>query len=192
MNNSTAQPAPYAEASTTTNGLPTRTPLNDSPLDWRPGSKPRQKPCARVLNAFLATQQAHLLELRAALVNSLNGIARETRAENGDRLALTTHIGDAGTDAYDRDFALALLSDGTNALVEIDHALSRIDAGTYGFCEMSGRPIPESRLEAIPFARYTVECQSQVEKDRKLPGRFHSSQSPFPFGEEEADENEEL
>lgn len=165
---------------------------DDSSLDWRPGTSSRQKPCTRVLNAFLATQQAHLLELREALVNSLNGIARETRAEIGDRPALTTHIGDAGTDAYDRDFALGLLSEGTNALVEIDHALARIDAGRYGLCEMSGRPIPEPRLKAIPFARYTVECQSQVEKDRKMLGRFHSSQSPSPFREEEADENEEL
>jgi RNA polymerase-binding transcription factor DksA len=105
---------------------------------------------------------------------------------------LTTHIGDAGADAYDRDFALTLLSEGTNALVEIDHALARIDAGTYGFCEMSGRPIPERRLKAIPFARYSVECQSQVEKDRKLLGRTHFSQSPVPFWEDEVDQSADL
>ena len=47
-------------------------------------------------------------------------------------------------------------------------ALKRIDAGTYGVCEMSGKQIAHARLEAIPFARYTVECQAQIEKQNKV------------------------
>ena len=49
-----------------------------------------------------------------------------------------------------------------------DEALKRIDFGTYGVCEMSGKPIAHARLEALPFARYTVECQSQIEKQGKV------------------------
>jgi RNA polymerase-binding transcription factor DksA len=77
------------------------------------------------------------------------------------------HQADAGSDAYDRDCALSLLSQEQDALYEIEEALKRVDAGTYGICEMSGKPIPHARLEAIPFARFTVECQTQIEKRKK-------------------------
>jgi len=77
------------------------------------------------------------------------------------------HQADAGSDAYDRGFALSLLSQEQDALYEIEEALKRVDAGTYGICEMSGKPIPHARLEAIPFARFTVECQTQIEKQKK-------------------------
>jgi RNA polymerase-binding transcription factor DksA len=117
------------------------------------------------------------------------GVARETRADNSESSPFSTHNGDAGSDACDRDFALSLLSQERNALFEIDQALQRIELGIYGTCEMSGQPIPVSRLEAIPFARFTVEWQSEIEKRRRL---FHDEQSfPSPFAvadEEETDE----
>jgi RNA polymerase-binding transcription factor DksA len=74
---------------------------------------------------------------------------------------------DAGSDATQRDFAMSLLSQEHDALTEIDQALKRIQLGTYGVCEGSGKAIPRARLEAIPFARYTVEFQTQLEKERK-------------------------
>jgi RNA polymerase-binding transcription factor DksA len=75
------------------------------------------------------------------------------------------HQGDAGSDAYDRDFALSVLAKEQDALYEIEQALQRIKKGAYGVCEMSGKKIPQARLEAIPFARLTVECQAQWEKE---------------------------
>jgi ribosomal protein L33 len=81
--------------------------------------------------------------------------------------AFGMHQADAGSDAYDRDFALSLLSKEQDGLYEIEEALKRIDLGTYGICEISNKPIAHARLEAIPFARYTVECQSQIEKQNK-------------------------
>jgi RNA polymerase-binding transcription factor DksA len=71
------------------------------------------------------------------------------------------HQGDAGSDAYDRDFALSMLAKEQDALYEIEEALHRIKKRIYGICEMSGKRIPTPRLEAIPFARLTVECQAQ-------------------------------
>jgi RNA polymerase-binding transcription factor DksA len=108
-----------------------------------------------------------LLELRAALVSAVSGIARENRIDGNGGIGSADKV-DAGNDACDRDVALSLVSEGTNALLEIDQALARIAAGTYGICEMTGRQIPRSRLEAIPFARLTVECQSQLEKEETL------------------------
>mgnify|MGYP006309961365 CR=1 FL=1 len=49
-------------------------------------------------------------------------------------------------------------------LAEIDHALQKIEKGTYGFCEESGEPIHPARLEAIPTARYTIEVQERMER----------------------------
>jgi RNA polymerase-binding transcription factor DksA len=102
------------------------------------------------------------------------------------------HQADAGSDAYDRDFALSLLSQEQDALYEIDQALKRIELGTYGVCEMSGKQIPRARLEAIPFARFTVECQSQLEKQNKASRVRQSVTSLFGLTEEEeAPETEE-
>jgi RNA polymerase-binding transcription factor DksA len=101
------------------------------------------------------------------------------------------HQADAGSDAYDRDFALSLLSQEQDALYEIDEALKRVEVGTYGKCEMSGKPIPRARLEAIPFARFTVECQSQLEKQSKASRMRPSVTSLFGLTEEEGAESEE-
>ncbi len=136
--------------------------------DWRPGRTPRRPQPRKKLDPFLRAQQEKLLELRDALIGSMNGGARETRLEKADSSALATHNGDAGSDACDLDLVLCLLSQESNALFEIDEALKRIEAGTYGICELSGRPIPVSRLRAIPFARFTVEFQEEIERQRKL------------------------
>src|SRR5207302_8392003 len=119
----------------------------------------------RKLNPFTRKQKEKLLQLRDAMVDSMAGVAQDTlrsRAEGSEASAFGMHQADAGSDAYDRDFALSLLSQEQDALYEIDQALKRIELGTYGKCEMSGKPIPHARLEAIPFARFTVQCQSQL------------------------------
>jgi len=160
--------------------------LNPEPLSgWRPGRTAPRKRTGKKLDAFLRTQQENLLELRAALVASMNGIARETRLEKADSSAFSNHSGDAASDACDRDFVLSLLSQGTDALQQIDEALERIEMGTYGTCEMSGRPIPIPRLKAIPFARFTVECQAKIEKKRAL-SVAQTFPSPFSVADEEA------
>ena len=134
----------------------------------RPNGKPA-KPV--VLTPFLKKQQEKLLQLRDSMLDSMMGVAKDnlrTRAEGSEASAFGMHQADAGSDAYDRDFALSLLSQEQDALYEIEEALKRIDFGTYGVCEMSGKPIAHARLEALPFARYTVECQSQIEKMGKV------------------------
>jgi DnaK suppressor protein len=72
-------------------------------------------------------------------------------------------MADAATDSYDRDCALALLSSTQNALYEIEQALKRIKEGTYGVCELTQEPIEPERLKAIPWTRYCVAAQSQIE-----------------------------
>jgi RNA polymerase-binding transcription factor DksA len=147
----------------------------------------------RKLTPFIRKQKDKLLQLRDAIVDSMAGVAQDTlraRAEGSEASAFGMHQADAGSDAYDRDFALSLLSQEQDALYEIDEALKRIDLGTYGVCEMSGKPIPHARLEAIPFARFTVECQSQLEKQSKQSRVRQSVTSLFGLTDDEGGEAE--
>jgi DnaK suppressor protein len=148
------------------------------------------------LTPFLRKQRERLVQLRDNMLDSMTGVAKDTlrsRAEGSEASAFGMHQADAGSDAYDRDFALSLLSQEQDALYEIEEALKRIDLGTYGTCEMSGKPIARVRLEAIPFARYTVECQSQLEKQNKVSRSRVPVTSLFGLtdGEEGAEGEEE-
>ena len=75
------------------------------------------------------------------------------------------HMADSGTDNFDRDNALSLLSSDQDAVYEIDEALKRIEKNAYGVCELTGKNIPKTRLMAVPWARYTVDAQARLEKD---------------------------
>jgi DnaK suppressor protein len=146
------------------------------------------------LDPFTRSQKDKLLQLRDAMVDSMAGVAKDnlrSRAEGSEASAFGMHQADAGSDAYDRDFALSLLSQEQDALYEIDQALKRIELGTYGTCEMSGKSISHARLEAIPFARFTVECQSQLEKQNKASRVRQSVTSLFGLTDEEGAEGEE-
>src|SRR5215468_9647409 len=139
----------------------------------------------RKLDPFIRQQKEKLLQLRDAMVDSMAGVAQDTlrsRAEGSEASAFGMHQADAGSDAYDRDFALSLLSQEQDALYEIDQALKRIELGTYGKCEMSGKP--------IPHARFTVECQSQLEKQNKQSRVRQSVTSLFGLTEDDGGETE--
>src|SRR5881398_3450245 len=157
---------------------------SNSPAEiFRDNHKPRR------LDSFTKGQKEKLLQL----VDSMAGVAQDTlrsRAEGSEASAFGMHQADAGSDAYDRDFALSLLSQEQDALYEIDQALKRIEVGTYGICEMSGKPIPHARLEAIPFARFTVGCQSQLEKQNKMSRVRQSVTSLFGLTDDEDKEGE--
>ena len=119
------------------------------------------------LKGFTKKQYQKLLDLRDSILDVMHGVTNDT-LKNSDSMESGgggMHTGDAGSDAYDRDFALNLLAMEQDSLSEIEKAITRIETGVYGVCEMSGEKIPNVRLEAIPFARYTVQCQAAWEKD---------------------------
>lgn len=109
-----------------------------------------------------------LIELREELTEGISLHASDTlqhRSDNhsGDQ----TLEDDSGTDAFDRDFALSLVSSEQEALNEIEEALLRIKQGTYGVCEVTGEPISKDRLAAVPFTRYSVAGQIEFEKNKR-------------------------
>ena len=110
----------------------------------------------------------HLLELREQLLRQMSGLAKESAQELA---GYSLHMADSGTDNFDRDFALSLLSSDQDAIYEIEEALKRIEKDTYGVCELTGKPIPRARLEAIPWTRFTVQAQAQLERDGMLKQR---------------------
>ncbi len=110
----------------------------------------------------------HLLELREQLTKQMTGLAQESAQEMA---GYSLHMADSGTDNFDRDFALSLLSSDQDAVYEIEEALKRIDRKTYGVCELTGKTIPKARLEAIPWTRFTVEAQAQLEREGALKSR---------------------
>jgi len=114
--------------------------------------------------AFLIEQRALLYEERSGYVRQ----ADELKAE-ADSLALEHEPGDVqfdeeggegGTSNVDRELDLVLSAQARSAIMEIDRALLKIDAGSYGTCEQCGRPIPQARLKALPYAALCVACKS--------------------------------
>jgi DnaK suppressor protein len=144
--------------------------------------------------AFFDRQKRRLLDLRDHFLDQMQSVAQDSlrsRAENNEASAVGQHQADAGSDAYEKDFALSLLSQEQDALYEIEEALKRIEVGSYGVCEMSNKVIPHARLEAIPFARFTVECQQQLEKENRGRRRWDTAPQFMDSAEAFADEEEE-
>ncbi|HET9691583.1 MAG TPA: TraR/DksA C4-type zinc finger protein, partial [Acidimicrobiales bacterium] len=121
-------------------------------------------PAAGASGDFLDRQRALLLDERATYVRQ----ADELKAQ-ADSLALEHEPGDVqfdeeggegGTANIDRELDIMLSSQARAAVEEIDRALAKIDAGTYGRCERCGTEIPEARLEALPHASLCVSCKS--------------------------------
>lgn len=134
----------------------------------KPGSAaPTWTPISKVKPDWKKYYQ-NLQELHQRLRDQMSGLAKESQAEIEN---YSLHMGDSGTDNFDRDFALSLLSSDQDAIYEIEEALKRIEKGTYGVCELTQKPIPRARLDALPWARFTVEAQAQLEREGALRQR---------------------
>lgn len=133
-----------------------------------------------------------LLDLRDHLIDGVSFLAsdnlkRSNREASGELSGYSLHMADAGTDNFDREFALSLVSNEQDALYEIEEAIKRMESGAYGICEMCEKIIRKERLEAVPFARMCVQCQSTSEREN------HRRPAPVTgiFSENAEDEAEE-
>ncbi|HSJ04335.1 MAG: TraR/DksA C4-type zinc finger protein [Verrucomicrobium sp.] len=146
------------------------------------------------LPPFIKKLQQRLIELRSALLDSMDIVAKDSlrnRPEGSEASVGGMHMADAGSDAYDRDFALSMLSKEQDALYEINEALDRVGQGVYGVCELSGEKINDERLEALPYTRYTREMQELIERDQ-MGGRLRRAPVRSVFGlEEDGEEGED-
>lgn len=161
-----------------------------APLPIRAASPSNAASAKKLTPAFLKSQRQKLLDLRDALVDQMTGVARDSLGrgeDNSDSSAFGMHQADAGSDAYDRDFALSILSQEQDALHEIEEALQRIDSGEYGICQGSGDVIPQARLEAMPFARCTVDYQEMLDAEQASGRSRAAVTSLFGLDEKESE-----
>lgn len=119
----------------------------------------------------LRIQLRRLLELRERVSGEICSINRDSLSANDKDPSLS----DQGTDTFDREFALNQLSSEQDVLFEIDEAIRRLESGTYGICELTDQPINIERLEALPYVRYSIQAQSDLEKGRNTYRPFGSS-----------------
>ncbi|MEC7230857.1 MAG: TraR/DksA C4-type zinc finger protein [Verrucomicrobiota bacterium] len=108
-----------------------------------------------------------LIDLRAHVSDEISLHTADTLKHNArDDSGNTSSPADSGTDSFDRDFALSLVSSEQDALIEIEEAILRIKDGNYGVCEITNKAIPAARLSAVPFTRYSVEGQAEHERNQ--------------------------
>ena len=107
-----------------------------------------------------------LLDKRRELVGDMGQMEREAlRSASGTNLSnLPLHMADMGTDNYEQEFTLGLVENERKLLREINQALAKIQDGSYGICEGTGKPISKVRLEAQPWARHSIEFARQKER----------------------------
>lgn len=124
-----------------------------------------------------------LLEMRNQLTEGIErhseeSLKRSAKDDSGDLSAYGQSMADGGINTFDRDFILSLVSSEQEALSEIDAAIKRIREGSYGLCEVTGKPISKERLLAVPFTRYSTEAQKEIERNR-----YRSRAAPGLFSE---------
>jgi DnaK suppressor protein len=171
-------------------------------MPTRRQSKPRRKPRATTDQVLGSGPQRHNVRRKwrhhyAQLLSLRDRLQRRQAQQSHDaveeRPNFSTHMADAGTDAYDRDLALGMISSEQDALYQVEEALERIRNGTYGICELTGRPIEPARLEAVPWTKYTAAAEKQLEQDGSLKRTHLGKRDAVPRAEteEEASEEEE-
>lgn len=106
-----------------------------------------------------------LLRKRAELLGDVSHLEEEAlRGESGALSNMPQHMAEQGSETYEQSLHLDLAAAGSKLIKEIDDALKRIDAGTFGVCELTGKPIRVERLEELPWARHSIEAARELER----------------------------
>jgi DnaK suppressor protein len=130
----------------------------------RAGSRAKTTSKEDAGDRFLVEQRAELIAERATYLESAESLRLDAEAlaedmEPGD-IQFDEESGEGDTLNVERERDLALSAQARAAVDEIDRALAKMDAGTYGVCERCGNPIPKARLKALPYAALCVACKS--------------------------------
>lgn len=156
-------------------GGPVRKPLIPSGPNAKPlvplgsqledGDKPRQAVKSPFAKKDLLRFRAILIRKRAELIGDVSMMESEAlKGESGSLSNLPQHIAEQGSEAYEQSLSLDLAAADRKLIKEIDDAIKRIDDGSYGICELTGKPIKAERLEELPWARYSIEAARELER----------------------------
>ena len=114
----------------------------------------------------LRARREELEAERAQLVTQVAELDAEADVNNWREGGFDDDPADAGSASFERETAQSLSNHARGLLVQIDDALRRMDAGSYGLCEGCGKPIEAERLEAIPYATLCMDCKRREETGR--------------------------
>jgi RNA polymerase-binding transcription factor DksA len=127
----------------------------------------------------LEEERTRLSEVR----EGFDGLHTESEADSLAELSnMDQHPADVGTETFEREKDLSILETVEAELADIEHAMRRIEEGSYGTCEACGKPIGDDRLEVLPAARFCVEDQATAEREARAPGAAGPSGGAGPSG----------
>jgi len=136
---------------------------------------------ARIIKPRKIFKAKELSEFKERLLTLRERVSGEYSALKGDNMAANQRdpsLSDQGTDTFDREMELNMMGSEQEVIFEIDAALRRLEKGTYGICELTEETIPVERLKTLPYVRYTVYAQSELERGRSrfrpFGGTMHS------------------
>lgn len=112
-----------------------------------------------------------LLELKDKATQQMKDISQDTLMKSqkdmsGDISGYSLHMADVASDNYDREFNLGLVSGERDVIIEIEQAIKRIDDKSFGSCLCCKKSISKTRLNALPYAKYCIDCQEKKDKER--------------------------
>ncbi|MEC8307165.1 MAG: TraR/DksA family transcriptional regulator [Chlamydiota bacterium] len=114
----------------------------------------------------IAVFRQQLEEMKDNIMKKLQMAADDVKKVAEQGKGDSQHQLDDGSDNFNQQVAFQISEGEQEILDKVEHALERINKGTYGLCEVTGRPIPKARLQAIPYATMTVEAQQAAERDK--------------------------
>jgi DnaK suppressor protein len=137
--------------------------------------EPRKPAVEKVAKSRLTPQEIDefremLLAKRKQIIGDMGSLSEEVLRTNrqdaaGDLSLMPNHMADLGSDNWEQEFTFGLIENERRLLREIDEALERINAGTYGICVGTGRAIGKARLLAKPWAKYCIEYARERERN---------------------------
>jgi RNA polymerase-binding transcription factor DksA len=117
----------------------------------------------------LADERARLDGVKSTFDDE--GLTEQSESDSvGELSSYDQHQADMGTETFEREKDLSILEQVEAELADVEHALRRLDDGTYGTCEVCGKAIPDERLEAMPAARLCLEHQAEAEREVRFSG----------------------
>ena len=118
-----------------------------------------RKPSASDIKQF----RELLLHIRRELAGDIGELENDAFSFDGERPS-SDNPADVGSDSFAQEFSLELLARDEATLTEVQEAIERIENGSFGRCEGCEQWIPKPRLQAVPHARYCVNCQRALEQ----------------------------
>jgi RNA polymerase-binding protein DksA len=123
----------------------------DAPLDSTPYN-------AEELDHFKQLLENDHQETKEKIGRLRDSLGDIEDSEIDEKSATAHHPGDIASEEDEREKLMIMIGKEEDKLGEINASLDRVDLGTYGICEDTGKKIPEGRLEAIPYTRYGVDA----------------------------------